>query len=254
MSSETRRMKTKNKKKEGLGWMEWIRGWACVFHEFLFQRFMSSHLPNPLPLPPLSHLTCIVTGSTSGIGRETARQLAEAGAHVVMAARDTKAAHDLIQQWQRDWSAKGLPLNIEAMELDLLSLDSVVKFSNAWNARLAPLHVLINNAGIFAMGAVLHFQLSIVIVFEVSKPYCSIIHHPFNTTQVDFDISITFASFLALSMIFRQLAEAGAHVVMAVRNMKAANALIQQWRTKWSASGTGHPLNVTIDQLYSTYT
>lgn len=41
------------------------------------------------------------------------RQLAEAGAHVVMAARDTKAAHDLIQQWQRDWSAKGLPLNIE---------------------------------------------------------------------------------------------------------------------------------------------
>ncbi|KAG2310453.1 hypothetical protein Bca52824_022010 [Brassica carinata] len=152
MSSETRRMKTKNKKKEGLGWMEWIRGWACVFHEFLFQRFMSSHLPNPLPLPPLSHLTCIVTGSTSGIGRETARQLAEAGAHVVMAVRDTKAAHDLIQQWQRDWSAKGLPLNIEAMELDLLSLDSVVKFSNAWNARLAPLHVLINNAGIFAMG------------------------------------------------------------------------------------------------------
>lgn len=145
-------MKTKNKKKEGLGWMEWIRGWACVFHEFLFQRFMSSHLPNPLPLPPLSHLTCIVTGSTSGIGRETARQLAEAGAHVVMAVRNTKAAHDLIQQWQRDWSAKGLPLNIEAMELDLLSLDSVVNFSNAWNARLAPLHVLINNAGIFAMG------------------------------------------------------------------------------------------------------
>lgn len=39
-----------------------------------------------------------------------------------------------------------------------------------------------------------------------------------------------------------QLAEAGAHVVMAVRNMKAANELIQQWRTKWSASGTGHPL------------
>lgn len=41
---------------------------------------------------------------------------------------------------------------MKAMELDLLSLDSVVNFSNAWNARLAPLHVLINNAGIFAMG------------------------------------------------------------------------------------------------------
>lgn len=38
------------------------------------------------------------------------------------------------------------------MELDLLSLDSVVRFSKAWNARLGPLHVLINNAGIFSIG------------------------------------------------------------------------------------------------------
>jgi len=38
------------------------------------------------------------------------------------------------------------------MELDLLSLDSVVGFCNLWNARLSPLHVLINNAGIFSMG------------------------------------------------------------------------------------------------------
>ncbi|KAL0875163.1 hypothetical protein Bca101_024868 [Brassica carinata] len=161
------RMKTKTKtkkKKEGLGWIEWMRGWICVFHEFLFQRFMSSHLPNPLPLPPLNHLTCIVTGSTSGIGLQTARQLAEAGAHVVMAVRNKKAAHDLIQQWQKDWSAKGLPLNIEAMELDLLSLDSVVKFSNAWNARLSPLHVLINNAGIFAMGDVVRNQLKLLAI------------------------------------------------------------------------------------------
>ena len=53
---------------------------------------------------------------------------------------------------------------MKAMELDLLSLDSVVNFSIAWNARLAPLHVLINNAGIFAMGgwffhAILHVKL-----------------------------------------------------------------------------------------------
>ncbi|KFK26906.1 hypothetical protein AALP_AA8G308900 [Arabis alpina] len=151
MSSETELSRRKTKK-EGLGWIEWIRGWICIFHEFLFQRLMASHLPNPLPLPPLNHLTCIVTGSTSGIGSQTARQLAEAGAHVVMAVRNIKAAHELIHQWQNEWSGQGLPLNIEAMELDLLSLDSVVKFSNSWNARLSPLHLLINNAGIFAMG------------------------------------------------------------------------------------------------------
>ncbi|KAJ4899389.1 NAD(P)-binding Rossmann-fold superfamily protein [Raphanus sativus] len=64
----------------------------------------ASHLLNPLPLPPLNDLTCLVTGSTSGIGRQTARQLAEGGAHVVMAVRNTKAARELIQLWQNEWS------------------------------------------------------------------------------------------------------------------------------------------------------
>lgn len=142
----------KGEKKEALGWMEWLRGWFYVIYEMLFQRILASHLQNPLPLPPVNDLTCIVTGSTSGIGREIARQLAESGAHVVMAVRNLKAANELIQKWQEEWSGKGLPLNIEAMELDLLSLDSVVRFAEAWNARLGPLHVLINNAGIFSIG------------------------------------------------------------------------------------------------------
>ncbi|PWA96302.1 Glucose/ribitol dehydrogenase [Artemisia annua] len=132
--------------------MEWIRGWLYLAYEMLFQRIMASHLQNPLPLPPLDDVTCVITGSTSGIGRETARQMAQAGAHVVMAVRNTKAAHELIRKWQDEWSGMGLPLNIEVMELDLLSLESVVKFSEAWNARLGPLHVLINNAGIFSIG------------------------------------------------------------------------------------------------------
>lgn len=43
------------------------------------------------------------------------------------------------------------------MELDLLSLESIVRFAEAWNARNAPLHVLINNAGIFSIGGLNHF-------------------------------------------------------------------------------------------------
>ncbi|XP_022897072.1 dehydrogenase/reductase SDR family member FEY-like [Olea europaea var. sylvestris] len=142
----------KKVKKEGLGWMEWLRGWMYIIYEMLFQRISASHLQNPMPLPPINDLTCIVTGSTSGIGKEIARQLAESGAHVVMAVRNPKAANDLIKKWQEEWSGRGLPLNIEVMELDLLSLDSVVKFAEAWNARAGPLHVLINNAGIFSIG------------------------------------------------------------------------------------------------------
>ncbi|KAM0061641.1 putative NADP-retinol dehydrogenase [Helianthus debilis subsp. tardiflorus] len=143
---------TATAKKEALGWMEWLRGWFYLAYEMLFQRIMASHLQNPMPLPPLNDLTCIITGSTSGIGRETARQMAESGAHVVMAVRNTKVAHELIRKWQDEWSGRGLPLNIEVMELDLLSLASVVRFSEAWNARSGPLHVLINNAGIFSIG------------------------------------------------------------------------------------------------------
>ncbi|PIN10726.1 Dehydrogenases with different specificities (related to short-chain alcohol dehydrogenases) [Handroanthus impetiginosus] len=139
-------------KKEGLGWIEWLMGWLTLAYEMLFQRIVASNLENPLPLPPINDLTFIVTGSTSGIGKEVARQLAEAGGHVVMAVRNTKAATDIIKKWQEDWSGRGLPLNIEVMELDLLSLDSVVRFAEAWNARSGPLHALINNAGIFSIG------------------------------------------------------------------------------------------------------
>lgn len=48
-------------------------------------------------------------------------------------------------------------LKSQVMELDLLSLDSIVRFAEAWNARNAPLHVLINNAGIFSIGGLNHF-------------------------------------------------------------------------------------------------
>ncbi|KAG6625092.1 dehydrogenase/reductase SDR family member FEY-like [Carya illinoinensis] len=149
---QKQKQKQRRTKKESLGWIEWMRGWFNVIYEMLFQRIIASHLQNPLPLPPLSDLTCIVTGSTSGIGREIARQLAEAGAYVVMAVRNPKAASELIQKWQNEWAGMGLPLNIEVMELDLLSLESVARFAEEWNARLGPLHVLINNAGIFSIG------------------------------------------------------------------------------------------------------
>ncbi|KAL6509667.1 hypothetical protein OROGR_022977 [Orobanche gracilis] len=139
-------------KKEGLGWIEWLMGWLHLAYEMLFQRIVASNLQNPMPLHPINDLTYIVTGSTSGIGKEIARQLAEAGGHVVMAVRNTKAANDLIKKWQEEWSGRGLPLNIEVMELDLLSLDSVVRFAEAWSARSGLLHVLINNAGIFSIG------------------------------------------------------------------------------------------------------
>ncbi|KAJ8755162.1 hypothetical protein K2173_018960 [Erythroxylum novogranatense] len=135
-------------------WLESLRGWSYATYEILIQRLQSRHLKNPLPLPPLDDVTCIVTGSTSGIGLEIAKQLALSRAHVVMAVRNKPAACDLIQKWQQEFG----DLSMEVMELDLLSLKSVVNFAKAWNMRSKPLQVLINNAGIFSIGQSIKFS------------------------------------------------------------------------------------------------
>ncbi|PSS07577.1 Short-chain dehydrogenase [Actinidia chinensis var. chinensis] len=139
--------------KRGLSWMEWLEGWYHVIYEVFFQRITARNLKNPLPLAPLNDLTCIVIGSTSGIGFEIARQLAESGACAIMAVkiRLHPTSHNLIQKWQSHKSGT-FALNIDVMELNLLSLESVVRFSQAWNSISKPLNVLINDAGIFSIG------------------------------------------------------------------------------------------------------
>ena len=80
----------------------------------------------------------IVTGGNAGIGLETTRVLAAAGAVVIVPARDTeKAKHHLL----------GLA-NVELETLDLLDPTSIDAFAERFLASGRPLHLLINNAGI----------------------------------------------------------------------------------------------------------
>jgi NAD(P)-dependent dehydrogenase (short-subunit alcohol dehydrogenase family) len=85
----------------------------------------------------------VVTGGASGIGIETARALAGAGAEVVLAVRDTGAgertAADLI-------GATGNK-QITVAPLDLADRASVDAFLAGWEG---PLHILVNNAGVMA--------------------------------------------------------------------------------------------------------
>ena len=83
----------------------------------------------------------VVTGAASGIGVETARALAHAGAQVTLAVRDTAAgarvAADISGTSGRD--------DVAVARLDLADLASVDAFTAAWQG---PLHVLVNNAGV----------------------------------------------------------------------------------------------------------
>jgi NAD(P)-dependent dehydrogenase (short-subunit alcohol dehydrogenase family) len=82
----------------------------------------------------------IVTGGYSGIGLETTRALAKAGAHVLVPARRAELAREAVA---------GLP-NVAVGELDLGDLDSVRAFAEGFLATGRDIDLLIDSAGIMA--------------------------------------------------------------------------------------------------------
>ena len=88
----------------------------------------------------------IVTGASAGIGIETARALAKAGARVVIGARNLEKAEPIAKDIRE--STKNP--NVEVEKLDLGSLASVNEFVKRYLEKKRPLHILINNAGVSA--------------------------------------------------------------------------------------------------------
>src|SRR5882672_4924530 len=90
-------------------------------------------------IPDQSGRTVVITGANSGIGAVTARALASAGAHVVIACRNTEKGSA---------AAAAMPGSIEVRGLDLADLSSVRSFAAGLSE---PFDVLINNAGVMAL-------------------------------------------------------------------------------------------------------
>jgi NAD(P)-dependent dehydrogenase (short-subunit alcohol dehydrogenase family) len=94
----------------------------------------------------LTGKTVFVTGAASGIGVETARALATAGADLTLAVRDTAKGEAVAADLRRSTGNKKIAVGA----LDLGDLASVRKFAAAFAASHPALHILINNAGIMA--------------------------------------------------------------------------------------------------------
>ena len=94
----------------------------------------------------LSDRTAVVTGASSGIGVETARALASAGATVLMPVRN-RAKGEAVAEDIRAGTGNNA---VEVLDMDLGEPASVKACAESILARGEPLHVLINNAGIMA--------------------------------------------------------------------------------------------------------
>ena len=87
--------------------------------------------------------TCLVTGATAGIGRVSALELARLGAKVFVVARDPARGEALAREIQ------GGGGKAELLLADLASQQSIRELARRLLARGEPLHVLVNNAGVF---------------------------------------------------------------------------------------------------------
>ena len=94
----------------------------------------------------LSEKTILITGGSSGLGIETVRALAHTGAKVVIGVRDMPKAKGVLEDILQDSSLDGSQL--ELLEMDLNSLDSVRNAARSFLSKHDQLNILINNAGI----------------------------------------------------------------------------------------------------------
>ncbi|KAH0956860.1 hypothetical protein HN011_012190 [Eciton burchellii] len=88
----------------------------------------------------------LVTGANSGIGKETVRELAKRKATIIMACRDMQSAKNVVAEIR----SKVLTGELIPMELDLASLSSIREFAKEVLNNFPQIHVLINNAGVYA--------------------------------------------------------------------------------------------------------
>lgn len=131
--------------------------WNKILHflvRLLPSRYVSYTEPNwPVPAD-MTNQIIVVTGSNTGIGKESAMQLASYGATVILACRDVQRGEEaakVINDKLQNLSLAEFPHAQQGkaifMQLDLSDLHSVWEFGRSFRAQYNRLDILINNAG-----------------------------------------------------------------------------------------------------------
>jgi len=89
--------------------------------------------------------TCLITGANSGIGKQAAIQLAQAGFHVIIGARNRERGETAFFEIKE----KSESTDVELLEIDMSSKKSIIGASKELNQRIECLDVLIHNAADF---------------------------------------------------------------------------------------------------------
>ncbi|KAJ3613739.1 hypothetical protein NHX12_019985 [Muraenolepis orangiensis] len=120
--------------------------------------------------------TVLITGANTGIGKETARDLARRGARVIIACRNMAKGAKAVE----DIQASCPDAQLELRQLDLADTSSVRAFAQKFLQEVNQLHILINNAGVMLC----HFLLTSLLIglLKRSAParvvvVSSLVHH-----------------------------------------------------------------------------
>ncbi len=103
----------------------------------------NARMPQKTTTARLDGQVCVITGATSGVGYETAKRLAQAGAHLILVCRNVEKAEGVKAEIAGLFDAK-----IDLVQADFSNLDDVQSAATQILHRFPVIHVLINNAGI----------------------------------------------------------------------------------------------------------
>ena len=92
-------------------------------------------------------MLALVTGASSGIGRDIAREIAKRKYDVIIVARNEKALQELKEELEREYKVK-----VYIKIIDLTGRDNCIKLYNEVKAEFKDIDVLVNNAGLGTCG------------------------------------------------------------------------------------------------------